>query len=86
MKVAQLPVTGNMLVKCSSVEDANLLHHKVKVCDNLVIGFRKLLYVHIDPNPGHIAKLIRDATPDEYKLQKTMEDYVREMKKAGYYK
>jgi hypothetical protein len=28
-----------------------------------------------------VQKRIRDATPDEYKLQKTNEDYVKEMKK-----
>jgi hypothetical protein len=69
-------------VQCPSAEDANKLHQKVKAVRNTIIGFRKLEYVSIVRDVGNfVQKRIRDATPDEYKLQKTNEDYVKEMKK-----
>jgi hypothetical protein len=54
----------------------------VKVVRNTIIGFKKLEYVRILRELGNfIQKRIRDATPNEYKLQKPKEDYVKEMKK-----
>jgi hypothetical protein len=54
----------------------------VKVVRNTIIGFRKLEYVSIVREVGNfVQKRICDATLDEYKLQMTNEDYVKEMKK-----
>jgi hypothetical protein len=82
IKVGQLPVPGEILVQCPSAEDANKLHQKVKVVRNTIIRFRKLEYVCILRELGNfVQKMIRSATPVEYKLQKTNEVYVKEMKK-----
>jgi hypothetical protein len=82
IKVGQLHIPGEIVVQCQSEDDANKLHQKVKVARNTIIGFRKLKYVRILREIENFTlKRIRDATPDEYKLHRPNEDYVKEMKK-----
>jgi hypothetical protein len=78
----QLPLLGEILIQCPSGENANKLHQKVKVVRHTVIGFRKMEYVHIAREIGNfVQKRICDATPEEFKFEKTKEDQVKEMKK-----
>jgi hypothetical protein len=82
IKVGQLHVPGEIVVQCQSEDDANKLHQKVKVARNIIIGFRKLQYVRILRGLENFTlKRIREATPDEYKIHRPNEDYVKEIKK-----
>lgn len=82
LQVGQLSFVGEFLVQCSSAEDANKHHHKVKVCYHTVIGFRKLERVYVVPEMADVmTRKIRNANPDEYKLHKESGDYAKEMRK-----
>jgi hypothetical protein len=68
-KVGQLHVTGEYLIKCSTLEAANRLHLQVKKCGIHIIGFRKMRYVHVVPEARNLVQVkIHDAVPEEYKL------------------
>ncbi|TKV94987.1 hypothetical protein SEVIR_9G332300v4 [Setaria viridis] len=69
-KIDQIAASGEFLVKCSSPADANKLHGKVQVCENTMIGFRKISFVYLQDDLASRLNLnVRDANPDEWKSE-----------------